>query len=237
MRIIPAIDIMDGKCVRLTNGAFDTKKIYNEDPLEVAMQFEDAGITNVHIVDLDGAKAGRIVNRNILEKIAAKTKLHIDFGGGIKRDEDIKAVLEYGASQVTVGSIAYSDPELVIQWLDTFGTDRLILGADCNNRMICINGWHYQTGKDVIAFIKEYLSFGFTHVICTDISKDGTLQGPAKSLYAEIIRLPESGLIASGGITTLQDIHDLKDIGCKGAIIGKAIYEGRITLKQLRDLC
>ncbi|PZR21709.1 MAG: 1-(5-phosphoribosyl)-5-[(5-phosphoribosylamino)methylideneamino]imidazole-4-carboxamide isomerase [Flavobacterium psychrophilum] len=237
MRIIPAIDIIDGKCVRLTKGNYNTKKIYSSSPLEVAKQFEDIGIKYLHLVDLDGAKAGSIVNVKVLETLATQTKLQIDFGGGIKSDNDIKTAFNCGAAQITAGSIAVNNPEIVVNWLEKYGPDKILLGADCYDKKIAINGWQNNSNEDVIPFIREYILRGIKTVICTDISKDGMLQGPSKELYIDIITSTGTNLIASGGVTTLNDIYALKDIGCEGVIIGKAIYEGLITLKELRPLC
>lgn len=237
MRIIPAIDIIDGKCVRLTKGNYDTKRIYNENPLEVAKRYEDAGLKYLHLVDLDGAKSNCVVNQDILYKIASQTTLKIDFGGGIKSDEDIKKAFENGAAQITAGSVAIKNPEMIINWISTYGSHKIILGADYNNRKIATNGWLEQTEKDIISFIKDYEAKGITTTICTDIAKDGMLQGPALPLYLEIITATKIKLIASGGVSSFRDIVRLKEIGCEGAIIGKAIYEGKITLKELRRLC
>lgn len=237
MRIIPAIDIIDGKCVRLTKGDYSTKKVYNENPLEVAKEFEDYGIKHLHLVDLDGAKSKRIINHRILEKIATATDLHIDFGGGLKSDEDLKIALESGAKQITGGSIAAKNRPVFLNWLHKYGGQKIILGADCMNRKIATDGWLESSELDLIEFIKGYEAEGVAYVICTDISKDGMLQGPSTDLYKEVIAETKVNLIASGGIASLQDLIDLKEMGCEGAILGKAIYEGRITLKELRDLC
>ncbi|MFL9844826.1 1-(5-phosphoribosyl)-5-[(5-phosphoribosylamino)methylideneamino]imidazole-4-carboxamide isomerase [Flavobacterium rhizosphaerae] len=237
MKIIPAIDIINGKCVRLTQGDYTTQKVYNENPVEVARQFEGAGIQYLHLVDLDGAKSGTITNYKVLEAIAQQTRLKIDFGGGIKSDDDIQTAFNCGASQVTAGSIAVKNPELVWQWLQTYGNDKILLGADCHNRKIAINGWQQQSETDVFDFIQAYKQKGITTVICTDISKDGMLQGPSVALYKELIAATGIHLIASGGIASLKDVAILKQIGCAGAIIGKALYEGNITLKELSKLC
>jgi len=237
MRIIPAIDIIDGKCVRLTKGDYSTKKVYNENPLEVAKEFEDYGIKHLHLVDLDGAKSKRIINHRILEEIATATDLHIDFGGGLKSDEDLKIALESGAKQITGGSIAAKNRPVFLNWLHKYGGQKIILGADCMNRKIATDGWLESSELDLIEFIKGYEAEGVAYVICTDISKDGMLQGPSTELYKEVIAETKVNLIASGGIASLQDLIDLKEMGCEGAILGKAIYEGRITLKELRDLC
>ena len=237
MRIIPAIDIIDGKCVRLTKGDYNTKKIYNENPLEVAKEFEANGIKHLHLVDLDGAKSKRIINYKILEQIASSTDLHIDFGGGLKSDEDLKIALESGAKQITGGSIAAKNRPVFINWLNKYGGQKIILGADCMDRKIATDGWLENSELDLIEFIKGYELEGVEYVICTDISKAGMLQGPSTELYKEIISETTVKLIASGGIANLQDLIDLKEIGCEGAILGKAIYEGKVTLKELRDLC
>jgi phosphoribosylformimino-5-aminoimidazole carboxamide ribotide isomerase len=236
MRIIPAIDIIDGKCVRLTKGDYNTKKIYNENPLEVAKEFEDAGIQYLHVVDLDGAKASHIVNYKVLEQIATKTSLKIDFGGGLKSDEDLKIAFDSGANQITGGSIAVKNPSVFESWIAKFGSDKIILGADCNNEKIAVSGWQEESDLNVIPFIQEYQSKGISYVICTDISKDGMLQGPSFGLYERILKeTPEIKLIASGGISTFNEIPQLAELGCEGVIIGKAIYENRISLKQLEN--
>lgn len=256
MRIIPAIDIIEGKCVRLTKGDYSTKKIYNESPVEVAKEFEDAGIQYLHVVDLDGAKASHIVNYKVLEQIASKTNLKIDFGGGLKSDEDLKIAFESGANQITGGSIAVKNPPVFESWISTFGAEKIILGADCNNEKIAVSGWQEESNLEVIPFIKEYQAKGIEYVICTDISKDGMLQGPSFELYKRILlsvraqsrtldnlwaqcdNLKETKgikLIASGGISTFDEIPQLAELGCEGVIIGKAIYENRISLKQLEN--
>lgn len=237
MRIIPAIDIIDGKCVRLSKGDYSTQKTYNENPLEVAKQFEDSGIEFLHLVDLDGAKSKHIVNYKVLETIATNTNLKIDFGGGLKSDEDVAIAFESGASQITGGSIAVSNPTLFLKWLERFGKERVILGADCNNRKIATHGWLKSSELDVIEFINDFETKGIQTVICTDISKDGMLQGASNELYKEIIANSTVHLIASGGVSSMKDLEDLIEIGCEGAILGKAIYEGNITLKELEKLC
>ena len=235
MRIIPAIDIIDGKCVRLSKGDYDTKKIYNENPVEVAKEFEDFGIQYLHLVDLDGAKAKKIINQKVIEDIAKNTDLIIDFGGGIRSDEDLQIAFDSGAKKVTLGSIAVVNPELCLAWLEKFGTEKLILGADCLDRKIKTSGWLENSETDVVDFIKEYQKKGFREVVCTDISKDGMLQGPSTALYQEIIENSTIELIASGGISNIEDVQKMKEIGCAGTIIGKAIYEGRISLEDLRS--
>ena len=234
MRIIPAIDIIDGKCVRLTKGDYATQKIYNQDPLEVAKAFEDNGIKYLHLVDLDGAKSSTMVNAKVLKKLADNTTLKIDFGGGIKSEEAITKAFELGASQVTVGSIAVKNPELVKDWLKKFGSNKIILGADVSNGQIAINGWQETTTLNLEEFIKDYMQEGIKSVICTDISKDGMLKGSSLELYQQLIKLfPAIQLIASGGVTSIQELDLLKEIGLEGAIIGKAIYENKISLKEL----
>ena len=239
MRIIPAIDIIEGKCVRLTKGDFSTKKIYNENPIEVAKQFEGVGIKYVHLVDLDGAKAKHIVNYRVLEQIASKTSLKIDFGGGLKSNEDLHIAFNSGAKQVTGGSIAVTNTELFEGWLEKYGSSRIILGADCNNYNIAVNGWQHSSRLEVLPFINDYQKKGIRYVICTDIAKDGMLQGPSYDLYNDILQNCSNGngqalnLIASGGITSLDDLNRLESLGCEAVIIGKAIYEGHIQLKDL----
>ena len=236
MRIIPAIDIFDGKCVRLSKGDYNTKKIYNENPIEVAKEFEDFGIQYLHLVDLDGAKAKKIINQKVIENIAKKTNLIIDFGGGIRSEEDLQKAFDSGAKKVTLGSIAVVNPELCLAWLEQFGAEKLILGADCLDRKIKTSGWLENSETDVVDFIKEYLKKGFREVVCTDISKDGMLQGPSTALYQEIIENSTIELVASGGISNIEDVQKMKEIGCAGTIIGKAIYEGRISLEQLSKI-
>lgn len=240
MRIIPAIDIIEGKCVRLTKGDYDTKKIYNENPLEVAKAFEASGIEYLHLVDLDGAKAKHIVNYKVLELLASKTNLKIDFGGGLKSNEDLNIAFNSGAKQITGGSIAVSDRTTFEGWLSKYGAQKIILGADSNDGKIAINGWQDNSKEEVISFIKDYQRKHIQYVICTDISKDGMLEGPSIELYKKIIDecSNSSGaqsikLIASGGVSEIKDLDDLKTIGCEGVIIGKALYENRITLKEL----
>jgi len=236
IRIIPAIDIIDGKCVRLTKGDYTTKIVYNEDPLEVAKMFEASGIEHVHLVDLDGAKSKHIVNYKILGKIANATKLRIDFGGGLKSDEDLNIAFDEGAAQITGGSIAVTHPETFKRWLSTYGADRIILGADALEEKIAIGGWMEGSDLDLVPFISGYHREGVHTVICTDISKDGMLAGPSFELYEKILtKVPELKLIASGGISTFDELPKLAELGCEGVIIGKAIYEGKITLKQLEN--
>jgi len=236
MRIIPAIDIIDGQCVRLSKGDYNTKKVYNKNPLEIAKQFEAHGIEHLHLVDLDGAKASHIVNHKILETIATKTSLKIDFGGGLKTDEDLKIAFESGAKQITGGSIAVKNPTIFKNWISKFGADKIILGADANNEKIAISGWLEESDEDLIPFIKGYQKEGIQYVICTDIAKDGMLQGPSFNLYEKILKdCPQVKLIASGGISTFNELPKLAKLGCEGTIVGKAIYENRISLKQLED--
>ena len=236
MHVIPAIDLIDGKCVRLTKGDYDQKKIYNEDPLEVARSFEDAGIKRLHLVDLDGAKAKRIVNAAVLENIATKTSLEIDFGGGVQSDEAIRIAFESGARQVTGGSVAVKQPELFSGWLTTYGSEKIILGADALDNKIATSGWQEINEIDLTSFISGYQKKGVKYVICTDISKDGVLQGPATALYRQMLQdLPGIRLIASGGVTTIDDLRALKQLGVEGAIVGKALYENRITLQSLQE--
>lgn len=237
MRIIPAIDIISGKCVRLTKGNYNTTKIYNENPLEVAKMFEDFGIKYLHLVDLDGAKSKQIVNHKVLENLASKTNLKIDFGGGIKSLNDVETAFNAGAEQITLGSIAVQNPELTIDWIKEFGTDKIIIGADCKNRKIATHGWLESTDLDIIKFIQNYEKNNIKYSIVTDIEKDGMLSGPSFQLYEEILKETKISLIASGGITTIEDVIQLKKQGCEGAIIGKAIYEGTINLKDLSELC
>lgn len=235
MRIIPAIDIIDGKCVRLSKGDYNTKVVYNENPLEVAKMFEAHGITYLHLVDLDGAKSKHIVNHKILETIATKTNLKIDFGGGLKTDNDLRIAFENGANQITGGSIAVKDKDTFVGWIEKYGTDKIILGADANDKKIAISGWQEDSDEDILPFIKDYSEhYGIDYVISTDISRDGMLQGPSFELYEELLReIAGIKLIASGGISTFEELPKLANLGCEGTIIGKAIYEGRIKLKQL----
>ncbi|MCL4151972.1 UNVERIFIED_CONTAM: hypothetical protein GTU68_050604 [Idotea baltica] len=236
MRIIPAIDIIDGKCVRLSKGDYSTKKIYNESPLEVAKQFEDHGIKHLHLVDLDGAKASHIVNYKVLESIASKTNLEIDFGGGLKSDDDLKIAFNSGAKQITGGSIAVKDADTFKSWITNYGANKIILGADAMGEKIAISGWLEESDKELIPFIQAYQKEGIEYVICTDISKDGMLQGPSFELYQRILKdTPKIKLIASGGISTFDELPKLAELGCEGTIIGKAIYENRISLKQLEE--
>lgn len=234
IEIIPAIDLIDGKCVRLSQGDYEAKKVYNEDPLEVAKMFEGAGIRRLHLVDLDGAKAKHIVNQSVLEKIASNTSLIIDFGGGVQSDEDIEIAFNSGASMVTGGSIAIRNKKLFTSWITKYGADKIILGADCKDHKIAVSGWQEATSVEVIPFIGDYNQKGISKVVCTDISKDGMLQGPSIDLYKDILNVfPNLYLIASGGVSCFQDILDLEKSGVPAVILGKAIYENRVTLKEL----
>ncbi|WP_031428650.1 1-(5-phosphoribosyl)-5-[(5-phosphoribosylamino)methylideneamino]imidazole-4-carboxamide isomerase [Flavimarina sp. Hel_I_48] len=238
MRIIPAIDIIDGKCVRLSKGDYATKKVYNENPLEVAKHFEAHGITYLHLVDLDGAKSKHIVNHTILEQITGKTSLKVDFGGGLKTDEDLRIAFECGANQITGGSIAVKDPDVFEGWIQKFGDEKIILGADATDEKVAVSGWTEESNEKLVPFIQKYQQKGIKYVICTDISKDGMLEGPAFDLYKKILEEAENAdnplkLIASGGISEFDELPKLAQLGCHGTIIGKAIYENRITLKQL----
>lgn len=234
IEIIPAIDIIDGKCVRLSQGDYNAKKVYNEDPLEVAKMFEDAGIKRLHLVDLDGAKAKHIVNQSVLEKIVSNSSLIVDFGGGVQSDEDIETAFNAGASMITGGSIAVRNRELFTGWISKYGDDKIILGADCKDHKIAVSGWQESTSLDIISFIEGYMQEDVTKVICTDISKDGMLQGPSIGLYKEILEnFPALYLIASGGVSCFQDILDLEEANVPAVILGKAIYENKVTLKEL----
>lgn len=235
MRIIPAIDIIDGKCVRLSKGDFSTQKIYNENPLEVAKKFEANGIKYLHLVDLDGARSKHIVNHKVLESIAVKTKLKIDFGGGLKSDQDVRIAFENGAQQITGGSIAVKQPELFTNWLSIYGSDKIILGADFKDDRIATDGWEETSDLTLFKFLKNYKAKGVKYTICTDISKDGMLLGPGFIMYENILKRMKLKLIASGGISNFEEIPRLASIGCEGAIIGKAIYENRISLKDLES--
>ena len=237
MRIILAIDIIDGKCVRLTRGDYSTKKIYDTDPVEVAKQAEYYGIQYLHLVDLDGAASSKTVNRIQLEKITATTSLKVDFGGGIRTSDDLKMAFEAGANQVVCGSVAVNDPDLFMEWLKVFTEEKIILGADSSDRKISVNGWLKVTDLDAVEFISNYYKKGVKYAICTDIEKDGMLTGPSVQLYKEILEAVKINLIASGGISSIRDLHDLRMTGCEGAIIGKAVFEGKLTLKELGEIC
>ncbi len=235
LTIIPAIDIIDGKCVRLAKGDYSKKKVYNEDPLEVALSFEDHGLQRLHLVDLDGAKAKHVRNWRVLERIAGKTGLIIDFGGGIKSDDDLNIVFNSGAAMVTVGSVAVTDQDLFFSWLRQYGAEKIILGADVNDKKIAVSGWLETTELDVFDFVGDYLKKGVKQVLCTDISKDGMLEGTSMDLYRELTdRFSEMGLIASGGIIRMNELYALNEMNVAGAVIGKAIYEGKISLRDLQ---
>lgn len=234
MRIIPAIDIIDGKCVRLTQGDYSQKKIYNENPLQVAKLFEDAGLDHLHLIDLDGAKAGKVINWKVLEALAANTKLLIDFGGGIKTDEEVMQLFETGVNQINIGSMAVKNPIKIVEWINTFGAEKIILSADVKNEMIAISGWQEDSSIAITDFIKDYMKKGIEYVTCTDIRTDGMLTGPNIELYTKILlNFPQLNLIASGGVSGIEDLRELKQIGVDGVIVGKAIYEERIKLEDL----
>ena len=234
MRIIPAIDIIDGKCVRLTKGDYSTQKIYNEDPLEVAKAFEASGVSYLHVVDLDGAKSKSIVNHKVLEKLATNTGLKIDFGGGLKSDEDLRIAFASGAKQITVGSIAIKEPRIFKKWLKQYGSEKIILGADVKGDFIAVSGWMETSDETIVPFIKKYQDEGIQYVICTDINKDGMMKGPSFGLYKSLlIECPEIKLIASGGVSDISELPQLADIGCESVIIGKAIYEKKVSLKSI----
>ena len=236
MRIIPAIDIINGKCVRLSKGDYASKKIYNENPLEVAKMFESHGVNYLHLVDLDGAKASHIVNYKVLEKIASKTNLNIDFGGGLKSDEDLHIAFQSGAKQITGGSIAVKNSSIFKKWLHNYGADKIILGADAKNEKIAVGGWLEASKEDLIPFIQKYENEGVSYVICTDISKDGMLTGPSFDLYKKILNSTSNiKLIASGGVSTFDELPRLAEMGCEGTIIGKAIYEHKISMKEIEE--
>ena len=234
IELIPAIDIIDGKCVRLTKGDYDTKNIYNEDPVSVAKEFEAHGIRRLHVVDLDGARSKHIVNDKVLQRIARETNLVIDFGGGIKTDEDVARAFEAGAHMITIGSIAVTDPERSMEWLHKYGPEHIVLGADVRNGRVSINGWKEDSQEELVPFLDRYLSEGMRNVLCTDISKDGKLQGPAIALYREVMEhYPDCHLIASGGVSSMDDIRALEAAGIPAVVFGKAIYEGKIKLEEL----
>lgn len=237
MLIVPAIDIIDGNCVRLSKGDFDTKKIYNENPLDVAKEFEDNGITHLHLVDLDGAKSGNVVNWKVLEAITSNTNLQVDFSGGIKTKQTAEKVFETGASQIAVGSLAVKNQKELVDWIWHFGEEKIIIGADVLDGMIAVNGWQEKSSTSIFSFLDFYFEEGIDYVLCTDISKDGMLQGPSFQLYQEILEeYEEIKLIASGGVSSIDDLIKLKEIGCYAAIVGKAFYEGKITLKEIKSI-
>ena len=234
IELIPAIDIINGQCVRLTKGDYDQKTVYRDSPAEVAQEFESFGFKRLHVVDLDGAKSKHIVNTDVLRQIVLQTHLCVDFGGGIKTDDDIETAFANGAEMVTVGSIAVTNPDLLISWLQIYGADRLILGADVRNRKISINGWKEDSTEDLLPFLKKYIDAGVKNVLCTEISKDGTLQGPAIDLYKRVMQeYPDLHLIASGGVSSIDDIRALDAAGIPAVVFGKAIYEGKIDLHEL----
>jgi len=234
MQIIPAIDIIDGKCVRLEEGNYDKVTLYHKEPVEMAKKFEDAGLTRLHLVDLDGARTGSVKNWRVLERIAAKTSLVVDFGGGLKTSKDVEIVFNSGALLATVGSIAVKNEAEFLTWLLKFGADKFLLGADVRNERIAVSGWQETTELWVYDFIRKYIEEGISQIFCTDVSKDGKLEGPAVDLYKNIVsKFPELFFIASGGVSSTKDLEDLRNAGCKGAIVGKAIYENRITLREL----
>lgn len=238
MTIIPAIDIIDGKCVRLTKGDYDIKKIYSNNPVDIAKSFEDAGLTRLHLVDLDGAKSNHIVNHKVLENIASHTtRLTIDFGGGIKSEKDLSTAFECGAEMVTIGSTAVTDPELMNEWIETFGPEKIILGADVRDNFISVNGWKQDSQLRLMDYLSDYTKKGIEKVLCTDINRDGMLQGPAVELYKSVLTaFPSMYLIASGGVSSVYDLIELKSAGLPAAIVGKALYEGKISLEQLSEL-
>lgn len=236
IELIPAIDIIDGKCVRLSQGDYDSKKVYNENPVEVAKELEGCGIRRLHVVDLDGAASHHVVNHRTLEQIATHTSLLIDFGGGVKSDEDLRIAFESGAAMVTGGSVAVKEPELFCRWLQTYGAEKIILGADVKDRKIAVNGWRDESVCELFPFLQDYVEKGIRKVVCTDIGCDGMLQGPSTTLYKEILRRhPDLCLIASGGVSCIEDIRVLEAAGVPAVIFGKALYEGRITLKELES--
>jgi phosphoribosylformimino-5-aminoimidazole carboxamide ribotide isomerase len=234
MHIIPAIDIIEGKCVRLTQGDYNQKKIYNEHPLEVAKEFADAGLTRLHLVDLDGAKSGKIINYKVLETLASKTNLHIDFGGGLKSDADLKIAFECGAKQITGGTIAVKNRDVFLNWIETYGAEKIILGADVKDEKIAVSGWLETSNLWLKDFLQDFVNHGIKYCICTDISKDGLLKGASNELYQKTLdEFKDLKLIASGGVSNMDDLYKLEEIGCFGSIVGKAIYEGKVTLKEL----
>jgi phosphoribosylformimino-5-aminoimidazole carboxamide ribotide isomerase len=237
MRIIPAIDLIDGKCVRLTKGDYEQKTIYNEDPLAVAKEFEEAGMKYLHLVDLDGAKAGKVMNWKVIEALTSKTKLQIDFGGGIKTNEEIKELFHLGVTQVNLGSIAVKNPEKVVDWAAAYGEGKIIISADVRNERVAIHGWQADSSVTIFELIENYASRGIHNITCTDIDTDGTLKGPNLNLYKALKqRCPEIRLVASGGVGRIEDVRSLKSIGVDGVIIGKALYEGKIKLTDLNNI-
>lgn len=236
MRIIPAIDLIDGKCVRLVKGDYDQKTIYHDDPVDMAKKFEDHGVKYLHLVDLDGAKAGRIVNHRVLDAIAGQTSLTIDFGGGIRAKEDVETVFDYGGDQAVIGSLAFREPVLFWEIMEEWGSDKIVLGADARNGKIAVGGWTEDTGIDLDDVMKEYEERGVKYFLCTDIDKDGMMEGPSFELYKKLLKNhPDIALIASGGIRHWQDVEEVEKLGCESVIIGKAIYENKITLKEIEN--
>ncbi len=234
IELVPALDIIDGRCVRLTKGDYEQVKVYNDNPVDIAKSFEELGVKRLHVVDLDGAKNRHVVNIDILGKITATTSLRVDYGGGIKSDDDIKAVFEHGADMATIGSVAITDQELFIKWLDIYGSDHIILGADVRDGKVSINGWKEDSNTDIFSFLNQYQGYGVKNILCTDISRDGTLEGPSFELYEEIRRrFPELYLIASGGVAEVADVMKLETMSVQSVILGKSIYEGRIDLEKL----
>jgi phosphoribosylformimino-5-aminoimidazole carboxamide ribotide isomerase len=237
MRIIPAIDIIDGKCVRLTQGDYAQKKIYNENPVEVAKEFEDAGLRYLHLIDLDGAKAGRVINWKVVEAISSSTGMIIDFGGGIKNDAEVERLFQLGVEQVNIGSVAVRNPEKIAEWIKKFGAEKIVLSADTKNENIAISGWQEDSAILITDFLKDFIQRGIEYVTCTDIGTDGMLTGPNIELYKKILlSFPQLNVIASGGVSSIEDLHELRQIGVDGVIVGKAIYEGRIKLDELTTL-
>jgi phosphoribosylformimino-5-aminoimidazole carboxamide ribotide isomerase len=237
MRIIIALDIIDGKCVRLTRGNFDTQKIYSDSPLDIAREIEDNGIRYLHLVDLDGVKEKKIMNYKILEEITTKTRLNVDFGGGIRSEQDLKTAFNSGAKQVTAGTLAVTSPSVFMEWMQTYGKEKIILGADFRGRKIVSDAWTGTTKDDIVSFISEYSLLGVKYSICTDVERDGMMKGPATEIYREILESVKINLIASGGISCMKDIQSIEAAGCEGVIIGKAVYEGKIKLNELNGLC
>lgn len=236
MRIIPAIDLIDGKCVRLVKGDYDQKTIYHDDPVDMAKKFEDHGVKYLHLVDLDGAKAGRIVNHRVLDTIAGQTSLTIDFGGGIRAKEDVETVFDYGGDQAVIGSLAFREPVLFWEIMEEWGSEKIVLGADARNGKIAVGGWTEDTGIDLDDVMKEYEERGVKYFLCTDIDKDGMMEGPSFELYKKLLKNhPDIALIASGGIRHWQDVEEVEKLGCESVIIGKAIYENKITLKEIEN--
>ncbi len=235
MRLIPAMDIIGGKCVRLTQGDYSASVTYSDNPVETAMMFEAYGIKYLHLVDLEGAKSAHIINNKTLSEISGKTNLVIDFGGGLKSDDDLKKAFDSGASKVTIGSVAVTNEKLFLNWIERYGCERIILGADFRNGLVSYNGWISESGGNITDFLKRYEEAGVKYAICTDIRRDGMLSGPATETYRQIAGCTEINIIASGGVSSMEDIYSLEDTGCEGAIIGKALYEGKITLSQLKN--